>query len=209
MYKFFYAVIILALLIGCSKVEPILTEKDIQGITYSYSEHVFINAMFITYVISTLSEDAHKPTSVESLRMYIEGFERANKRRDIYKSVEKIVYNSLSNKYNDQIVKEIDEAYKKLNVISNYLSEYMMKNNTYSSEFMKNITNLRENIKNLLPKIYPQNDNKDITLYNLIAHPEDVVEEYSKEQIEQFLTTLNSSMDHLLNIQEKYKTEKK
>ncbi|UYZ12910.1 hypothetical protein A6764_19235 [Brevibacillus sp. WF146] len=132
-----------------------------------------------------------------------------NKRRDIYKSVEKIVYNSLSNKYNDQIVKEIDEAYKKLNVISNYLSEYMMKNNTYSSEFMKNITNLGENIKNLLPKIYPQNDNKDITLYNLIAHPEDVVEEYSKEQIEQFLTTLNSSMDHLLNIQEKYKTEKK
>ncbi|MGE7272663.1 hypothetical protein ACQKK5_14530 [Brevibacillus panacihumi] len=194
--------LICAILSGCSNEGTVsLDTSRVKSITKTYGENVYTQAM---YFIS-LGEYKGENLDTQNMRSYAEGFKLGLRRRDLYQSIDHIVSEGLSYYYDKDTVLRITELNTKLALVSANVTDFIILHDNTSHEENNELADLKEEIKDLVPYLYPDDEGTEITLYTLITNPSPLAENHTQEQIHAFLDQLDDKLDKILLQVNQYK----
>ena len=173
----------------------VIDSSQVSSITKTYGENVYTQSMYMFSINEYLGEETIR---IQSLQMYVEGFQLGSKRRNMYESVDQIVSAGLSEYYNQEIVLDIQKANSNLAELTANISNYIVSLDPQAEESKITLLELKEELDGVIAYIYPEYEDKDMSLYTLITSPKPLTEKHSQDEIKEFLLQLNQKVNETL-----------
>ncbi|MEJ8547652.1 hypothetical protein [Brevibacillus borstelensis] len=179
-------VLFLVLMVGFNQKSMSIKSKAYET-RFHYAEQLYSYAMFYYGLSELLSEN-----NQENLRYFIKGNKIGLEKRAIYEDVSEIVFNDLEQYYNDETNQKIKLIITQLRSTTFDLYDYF--GDRYEEK--KTGTSMMNELNKMYSMIYPtaNNDLAKLNLYNLIVHPDEVIKNHSKEQIDEYLNNIDLTL---------------